>query len=111
MTDELFLRPVHFIGNLRQERSTAIAFTDIDAMTMQFKLIQAMNTPHGRQYRDLDVYVSQFINGNWHKSWILKGSSTRHLCNDFMQRNIFAKMSDATTQTPLLMQRYEGPTL
>ena len=103
--------PVHLVGYLRQEGPTAIAPPDIDTMTMQLKLIQTLYTSHGREHGDFDVDIIQFLFRDGHESRVFKGCGARHLSHYLMQGSILAKVSDATTQSALLMQRYKRAAL
>lgn len=103
MAHKLLLCPIHFIGYLWQECSTTIALTDIDAVTMQLKLIQVLYATHRREHRDFDVNIIQFVSGYRHEPGVFKGSGTSHLCHYFVQWNVFTKVPDAATQATLLV--------
>ena len=104
MSHEFFFGPVHLVGHLRQECATTIALLDINAVPMQFKLVETLDATHGREHGDLDVEVVQLVASDWHKPWVLKGCRPRHLCYDLMQRIVLAKMSNAATQMAVFMQ-------
>ena len=105
MPYEFLFRPVHLVSNLWQERATAIAFLNVNAMSMQLKFIQTLNTTHGGKDRDFDVYIVQLITAQRLKPRILEGSCTRHFRYNLIQRYILAKMPYTTTQTPLFVER------
>ena len=107
MANKLLLRPVYLIGHLRQKRSTAISLTDIDAMTVQLKLIQTMDASHGCKYRNFNINILQFLLADRHETRVFKGRCTRHLSHDLEQRHILTKVSDTATKSPMLMQRHE----
>ena len=62
--DELLLGPVDLVGNLGQVGAAAVAFTDVDAVTMEFELVEALDATHGREDGDLDVEVVELITGD-----------------------------------------------
>ena len=110
MPHELLLRPVHLVSHLWQERAAAIALTDIDAVTVQLKLVKALDASHGCKHRDLNVDIVQFLTADGHEPRILKGCGTGHLRHNLIQRGVFTEMSDAATKMTVLVQRHESPT-
>ena len=80
-------------------------------MLVQLELVEALDASHGGKDRDLDIEVVEFVACHRHESWILESSSTRHLSHNLMQGRILTKMSDAATQTALLVERDKGATL
>ena len=80
-------------------------------MTMQLKLIQTLYASHGREHGDFDVDIIQFLSRDRHESRVFKGCGTCHLGHYLVQGRILAKVSDAPTQSALLMQRYKRAAL
>ena len=74
MAHKLLLCPIHFIGYLWQECSTTIALTDIDAVTMQLKLIQTLDATHWSKHRNLYLNVIQLISAKRRESWVMESS-------------------------------------
>ena len=110
MAHELLLRPVYLVSNLRQERTTSIFFLDINAMLVQLEFIQTLYASHRCKHRNFYVNIIQLVLGYWHESRVFKSSGTSHLCNNLVQWNVFTKVTNAATQSPLFMQRHKCAT-
>ena len=108
MGDELLLGPVDLVGHLGQVGAAAVALTDVDAVTVELELVEALDASHGREDGDLDVEVVELITGDGRETGVLEGSSARHLSHDLVEGNVFAEVADAAAQTSLFVEGDEG---
>lgn len=111
MAHEFFLGPVHLVGNLWQEGTTAIAFLDVYAVFVQLELVETLYATHGGEYGYLNIEVVELIMRYRLKTWVFKGCSTSHLSHNLVQGNVLAKVSDTATQSTLLVKGNKSSTL
>ena len=80
-------------------------------MLVQFKLVKTADTAHRGEHRQLQVDGVEFLPAHRLEARIVESGSTGHPRHNLAQRHILAKMTYATTQLSMPMERHKGSTL
>ena len=110
MSEKLLLGPSYLICDLWKEGSGTITLAHIDALLTQLELVDGMNALHWSKHGNLNVDVGEFGYIDLGESRVLKGSGFRHSIYRLIERRVLSEMTDATSQSAVLMQRYKGTT-